>query len=167
MSAEANADAQAPADSPGALTDPPVSSDAVGGAAPDAGGDGGRAGRDAARYRRELREEQAANVQVREQLDAFRKAEVERLATQTGDMRMHDARDLWSTGLEIADVLNDQGAVDPAKLAERTDALATERPHWFRYAGPAVNDGGSRPRPVPQVERSFGQAMSDALRPGG
>ena len=75
-----------------------------------------------------------------------------RLAAQ----RLRDGSDLWTT-VELADVLDDQGEVDSAKVAEAVDQLATAKPHYL--APRASFELGQRGGPVEK-----GDTFADVLR---
>lgn len=69
-------------------------------------------GNEAAKYRRRLREAEAERDALTMQLDALRRAEVERLAT----VELDTPAGLWANGTELADLLADDGTVDPDKV---------------------------------------------------
>lgn len=100
-------------------------------------------GREAARYRRQLRDTEAERDTLTAQVDAMRRAEVERIAAST----VQNPRALWSAGTEVDDLLTAEGTVDPDKVKNATIAaaellgLARPRP------GNHVPKEGSNPRP--------------------
>lgn len=90
--------------------------------------DGSKAAREAAKYRRQLRETQAERDQLREQIDAMRRAEVERLAGAV----LRKPSGLWAAGVQVADLLAEDGTVDPGKVEaaakQAADSLGLARP---------------------------------------
>lgn len=77
----------------------------------DDAGDG--PGREAAKYRRRLREAETERDQLAAQVDALQRAEVERHAAAA---ELKPAA-LWSAGTQLADLLADDGTVDAAKVS--------------------------------------------------
>lgn len=78
-----------------------------------------KAGKEAARYRRQLRETEAERDTLRERVEAMQRAEVERLA---GHLSQPSA--IWAAGVELADVLDEDGNVDPGKVTPAVTAAA-------------------------------------------
>ncbi|WP_062526051.1 hypothetical protein [Demequina rhizosphaerae] len=76
---------------------------------------------EAAKWRRQLRDTEAERDGLRERVDALLRADAER---QIADKLLRpDA--LWTAGVALADVLDESGAIDPAKLFDATaDAVA-------------------------------------------
>jgi hypothetical protein len=70
-------------------------------------------GREAAKYRRRLRAAETERDRLSEQVVSLQRAEVERLAT-ADDLR---PAALWASGVELADLLTDDGTVDAAKVS--------------------------------------------------
>lgn len=97
-------------------------------------------GKEAAKYRRRLRETETERDTLRSQVEAFHRADVARIA---GDKLARGAELLEISRTPLADLLDESGAVDPAKVAEAVAALLAERPHLAkrRFAGGA--DGGA------------------------
>ncbi|MGI8310349.1 hypothetical protein [Saccharopolyspora hattusasensis] len=67
----------------------------------------------------------------------MRQAEAERLAGG----RLHDGADLWRDGLELSDVLAEDGTVDPDRVRAAADELAEAHPHWRRGPKPDPSQG--------------------------
>jgi len=104
-----------------------------------------RPGREAAKYRRQLREAQAEAEGLRSQLDAMRRREAERLAVLPAGpavMGLHDGRDLWAYGADPAALVDDDGTVDPERVAAAVRAIGDERPHLLQKVPDF--DGGTR-----------------------
>lgn len=70
-------------------------------------------GREAAKYRRRLREAETERDRLAGQVESLQRAEVERLATVDG---LRPAA-LWASGVELADLLTDDGTVDASKVS--------------------------------------------------
>ncbi len=66
-----------------------------------------------ARYRRQLRDTEAERDQLADQLATMRRAEAEHIAAAT----IAKPAALWAAGIDLADLLGDDGNVDPAKVA--------------------------------------------------
>lgn len=106
---------------------------------------------EAAKYRRQLREAEAARDALASQLDATRRAQIEHLTTA---LRVKPVA-LWASGATVEALLNDAGAVDPV----RVEAAA-------RVAVDALGLA-SGPRPDPSVGRGArsGGEWTDAFKP--
>ncbi|BBX69014.1 hypothetical protein [Mycolicibacterium psychrotolerans] len=103
-----------------------------------------KADREAARYRRQLRDTEAERDRLATQVESYHRAEVERLASS----RLIDARDFWAGGATLDSLLNDAGQVDPVRVAQAVRDLAASRPHWCKNAAaPAgsVTPGARKP----------------------
>ena len=85
---------------------------------------------EAARYRTRLRETEAERDTIAGQLEKYQRREAQRLATD-----LSKPADLWLDGTDVADVLDDDGQVDPvavaaiqAKVLEGRPGLSNQRP---------------------------------------
>lgn len=104
-------------------------------------------GSEAARWRRRLRDTEAALGQLTERLTALQRAEVERIAGE----HLADGSDVWKhDGVELPSLLSEDGTVSSDKVAELARAAVAARPHWAAH----------RPSPVPGKPR-------ERLRGGG
>lgn len=104
----------------------------------------GKGGREAAKYRRRLREAEAQRDQLAGQVEAMQRAEVERLATADG---LKPAA-LWA-GAELAGLLADDGTVDGAKVSAAIEAAREQLGIPAPPVGPRVpNEGRSPVRPA-------------------
>lgn len=113
---------------------------------PEASETGGRAARDAARYRVQLRETEAALETTRGQLAALQSAEVHRLAGE----RLEVPEDLLTlSGKAVADFLADDGTVNAEAVQAAVADVLAARP-------------GLR-RPDPAIDPSQGQADTYGL----
>jgi hypothetical protein len=143
-------------------------------------------------YVSELRSEAAAHrVKAREaeqqrdafgaRIEAMQRTEAERIATSTGFERpfgpgapggesgveqvtLAQAADLW-LDRDLADVLDEEGNVDPAKVSEAVSTLVGQRPGMGVTGQPvAVSGGGRRESPNDRRLMTFGEQLSKAVR---
>ena len=83
---------------------------------------------EAAKYRRRLREAEAERDQLAEQIQALRRAEVQR---QVAD-RLDDPSDLWRAGVELDELLDQDGGIEQGKVDEAAAAVTAEHPGWAK-----------------------------------
>lgn len=112
--------------------------------------------REAARYRRQLRETQAERDTLQSRLETLQRAEAERIAKNT----ISNGSGLWAAGTQVADLLDDDGNVDQAKVSAAAAAardslgLASTRALYVPREGTtSPNIGGA-------------SSWAEALRPG-
>lgn len=154
---EAAGDAQQPQEPAGE----PVGG--TGGTEATEGGTGAQEGalspnREAAKRRRQLREVEAERDALRERLDSYDRAEVERLAAD----HLADPGDLWLS-TSIADLRSDDGALDTEKVAAELARVTAERPHWRKQPPrPEVHQGAGRGALEPDHAASFGERLRRA-----
>lgn len=91
----------------------------------DAGDDPG-SNREAAKYRRKLRDTEAERDALRTRLEHVQRGEVERIATT----HLRDGTDVWRDGAQLADLLDENGNVDTDKVSELGRQLTQAHPHW-------------------------------------
>lgn len=89
---------------------------------------------EAAKWRTRLREAEAERDTLAQRLQRLQRAEVTRLATGPG--KLHDGSDLAT---DLADLVDDEGDVDPAKVSAAVAALVEQKPH---LGAPAYGDVG-------------------------
>jgi acyl-CoA reductase-like NAD-dependent aldehyde dehydrogenase len=125
------------------------------------GEDGGDpAGPREQRYRQRAQAAEADRDRLAAVVEQFQRAEVQRLTA--GDLA--DASDLWRDGAQLADVLDDQGRVDPAKLDGLVKGLLRDHPHWKAPIAPRpigrLHSGATSTRlidsPAEKFEKAFG-----------
>lgn len=116
------------------------------------------ASREAAKYRRQLREAEAERDTLAGRLAAQQRAEVDRLAEAAG---IRPAA-LWATGIDLPDVLTADGAVDAAQVAERIEAATADLGLQRRVDGHVAAEGRS---PDVAALRGVGNRFEDAFRP--
>jgi hypothetical protein len=113
--------------------------------------------RENANRRGALREVEAERDRLREQVAAFQRAEVERMAADV----LADGSDLWRhDGIELAALLGDDGAPDAERVAKAVAAVGEAHPAW-RRASPDFGAGVRRPV---EAAPSFGEAFKQAGR---
>ncbi|WP_133054976.1 hypothetical protein [Mycolicibacter nonchromogenicus] len=93
--------------------------------------------KEAAAYRRRLRDTEAERDQLASRLADAQRA----IVTSTVAQRLQDPADFWST-TELADVLGDDGGVDAEKVSAAIKAVLDSRPHWAKRA-PATESTSS------------------------
>ena len=151
---------QEPADG---LEEPPGEQE-PGGQEPDGTDPLSAARREAAGYRRRLRETEAERDAARTTLDVYRRREVEQMAEAGvggfGASGMQSGADLWVAGVQLSDLLSEDGTVDAEKTKAAVLAVLAARPHWRR---PAV-DVGLGPRMSTPTGRSFADVLREGAR---
>lgn len=85
--------------------------------APD---DGSKAGKEAAKYRRQLRETEAERDALAQRVETLQRAEAERIAGET----VTRPAALWAAGIELPDLLDADGNVDPHRVREAVRTAA-------------------------------------------
>ena len=88
--------------------------------------------REAAKYRRRLRETEAQLDTVAGRLAVLQRAEAESIAAR----RLADGADLFRDGADLAALLDDEGHVDPVKVSALAKDIAEQHPHWVKKALP-------------------------------
>ena len=79
-----------------------------------------KSGREAAKYRRQLREVEAERDQLRATVESLQRAEAQRLAAT----ELAQPAALWAAGVQLGDLIDPDGQIDPAKVAQ---AVTTAR----------------------------------------
>ncbi|MGH3967727.1 MAG: hypothetical protein ACRDTV_06320 [Mycobacterium sp.] len=167
MTEAATDGAQTPTDAPDAseapdTTEAPETAATDADSHPDADGDGDR---EAAKYRRRLRDAEAERDQLAERLNAMQRVEAERLAAQ----HLADPTDLWRDGLELAELLGDDGLIDAGKVADAARATTAQHPHWTkpqpRHPAPGRGAGlrSGASNPADHRGSSWQQVLRDAV----
>lgn len=107
-----------------------------------------RAAQKAARYRTELRTAQAERDALAERLSTLQRREVERLA----GAKMAEGGDIWLSGTELADLLDEDGNVDAERVTEAASGIVASKPHWAA-------------KPVPQPLRTGALKSGASIAP--
>lgn len=110
----------------------------------EAAGDDSKAGREAAKYRRQLREVETERDTLKGQLDALRRAEVDR---QTTEAKLKPAA-LWASGADLAGLLAEDGTVDAVKVAHAITAARDTLGIPTASAPPAMGTQGNTGGPI-------------------
>jgi hypothetical protein len=97
-----------------------------------------------ATYRIRAREAEAAVRALEERVTRLQTAEVQRLAAQ-----LHDPANLWQH-VELVELLNEDGEVDPERVAEAVAALADSKSHLLRPPPRTPGFAQGRRTPVDQ-----------------
>lgn len=77
-------------------------------------------GKEAAKYRRRLRETETERDTLRTQVEALQRAAVEQVAGK----HLHKPAGLWASGVTPAELVDDNGNVDPEKVQAAARAAA-------------------------------------------
>ena len=118
------------------------------------------AGGEAAKFRHKLRDTEKQLDTMTQRVEAMQRGEAERLAS-----KLADPADLWRDGAQLADVLDEAGTIDAAKVAALTDGLLEQHSHWAAPVPQQPRRGGylsgaSTPPTYPQST-----TWASALRP--
>jgi hypothetical protein len=97
-------------------------------AAEDGDREGRKASRREATYRIRAREAEATASALMERVTRMQRADVERQAA----VRLHDPADLWVSGVELVELLDEDGEVDQQRVAEAVAALADSKPYMVK-----------------------------------
>jgi len=106
------------------------------------------AAREAAKWRKQFREAESQVAALTERLTALQRREVERLASAD----MADPEDLWRSGVELTELLDEDGNVDQGKVTETVQNVLRQHRHWSKpvpAAAPATDVGTSGLGTVP------------------
>jgi hypothetical protein len=118
-------------------------------------GEARTANRREATYRIRAREAEATASALMERVTRMQGAEVERLAA-----RLHDPGDLWTAGVELVELLDEEGEVDQQRVAEAVAALTDSKPYLIKQSR-GVNFGQGRRTPV---DGGSGASWGEVLR---
>lgn len=100
--------------------------------------------REAAGLRGRLRDTEAERDALAERVAHLQRAEVARLASGT----LAEGGDIWIAGVELAEVLNEDGNVDPDLVAAAAERVVAERPHWrSKFVPRGAPDNSNKPEP--------------------
>ena len=112
----------------------------------DGDDDGEPRSKEAARYRRRLRDTEQERDALAKQVTALQREAIEGIATGPG--RLRTAEPLWAGGAALPDLLTDTGTVDREKVLSACDDVA-ERFGVSRRRPNSVPGEGANPRPEP------------------
>ena len=121
---------------------------AEGDATPDQDGPG----REAARYRRALRETESERDGLRGRVTALQRSEVQRIASEV----LQVPASIWTSGVQLDALLSEDGSVDPTLVSAAATSALTSVGLAPRMRNPAPDHGqGQRTMPAPQQEPSW------------
>lgn len=125
----------------------------------------GQAGKRGLRQRAQQAERERDELASR--VERFARNDAQRIA---GEL-LTDPADLWHGGVKLADVLDDDGDVDPEKVRAVARDVAAQHPHWARgtAAPPAdqvTSDGKIDHRQQIDAAGLFGGALKAAAQRG-
>jgi len=103
---------------------------------------------EARRLRERLHAAEAERDTLAGVVDGYRRRDAEQAAETAG---LASGGDLWAGGTDLADLVDDAGTVDPAKVAEAVAALVAERPHWARRPHGDLDQGPRATAPQPRT----------------
>ncbi len=102
--------------------------------------------KEAAQYRRRLRAAEAERDQARTDLEAMQRAEVERAAGE----RLAQGSDLWDAGVQLEELVSEDGSLDAEKVTAAVAAVLEARPHWAtRRVRGDIDQGARQPAAEP------------------
>lgn len=106
-----------------------------------------KANREAAKYRRELRETQEQLGQMQTRIDAVDRTAIERAAA---DAKLVSTEDLW-LATDLTALRGEDGILDESLVAAHLEGLSESRPHWFAKSwGAPAGPRGLRPGQEPE-----------------
>lgn len=115
--------------------------------------------REAAGYRRRLRDVEGERDRLAAALESYRRAEAETVAAE----HLQDPADLWLTGTTLADLCAEDGTIDRDAVTQAARDAVEARPHW-RRTSPGGFDGGARPGPTGNEKPNLLQIARDRSR---
>jgi hypothetical protein len=121
-------------------------------------GDGRAANRREATYRIRAREAEAVSTALMERVTRMQRGDVERQAAA----QLHDPSDLWTSGVELVELLDEDGEVDQQRVAEAVAALADSKPYLLKPT-PRSRSGFGQGRRTP-VDSGSGTSWGEVLR---
>lgn len=82
----------------------------------------------------------------------------------TGYGNLAQGSDLWRGGVELSELLAEDGTLDRDKLKTAAKRVVTDHPHW-RAAVPSFDGGARATPPLPENPNAgFGEALRRAAR---
>ena len=110
--------------------------------------------REAAKYRRQLRETETERDDLRARIETMQRTEAERLASQ----HIAKGEALWASGTQLEDLLDERGNLDPLKVPAAANAAAEALGLNRPLRGPVIPGQGDTPN-RPAVPTSWAQAL--------
>lgn len=109
----------------------------------------GEGNREAATYRRKLRDTEAERDQLASAVTTYQRRDVEALVTSGDGPKLGVAADLWVAGVKLEDLLAEDGTVDADKVSAAVTAVLADHPNW----GPRSDTTTRVPRDMGQGRR--------------
>ena len=104
---------------------------------------------------------QKENSELRERLDRTNRRDAERAAADL----LKDGSDLWAHGVKVADLLDDNGVIDPARVEQAARDAIAAHPHWGRAeAAPPADQVTSAGRVTAQQDVDAAELFGGALK---
>ena len=119
-----------------------------------------RESREAANYRRRLRDVEAERDGLRERVDRLERAEVERIAAEQ-PYWMIQPGDLWAVGVELAELRGDDGTLDTRLVKAKVRDVLEQRPTWRRNIDMGHGYRGGEP---PEQKAGLSQLLGRGKR---
>ena len=117
-----------------------------------------KASADAKKYRLRLRETEEERDTLASQLDEYRRRDVEAVAGEV----LADGADLWTSVTELAEFIDDNGALDTDAVATAARAIVKGRPHWGKPGPTGDRDQGLKGGDQTPPPASFGDVLRRA-----
>lgn len=108
----------------------------------DAGRDGESASKEAMRYRLDLRAAEQRLTELAQRVETMQKGEIERIAGKV----VQKPSSLWAAGVQVADLLDARGDVDPELVTAATTKAAEDLGLTKPRPGLYVPSEGNNPR---------------------
>jgi hypothetical protein len=138
------------------MDEPTSDADTTDAAEDTAAGPLAAARKEAAGTRVKLRAAEAQAEHLAGVVEGYQRRDAEQLAAQARPQRLALGSDLWAGGVQLQDLLSEDGAVDPTKISEAVAKLLAARPHW-RATTSGIGSG-------PRQSVAGGPTFSDVLR---
>lgn len=100
--------------------------------------------REAARYRRRLRETEAERDGLAERLTTYQRREAEQIAAE----HLSRPSDLWLDGAEVSTLLTEDGAIDPLQVKSTVEGVLDGRAQLAKDYGKTVDFGAGKREPA-------------------
>lgn len=105
------------------------------------GGDTDSRGREAAKYRRRLRDTEAERDALKDQLTTMRRQAVDQAVAEHG--RGVTSAAMWAAGVEVDELIGDDGSIDTTKVLDAIESTRTTLGIASMPAGPSSDGQGN------------------------
>jgi hypothetical protein len=113
--------------------------------------------REAASYRRKLRDAEGEAERLAQRVAEMQKSAIEDQVVGPG--KLADGSDVWLTGVKLEDLLDEDGAINAEKVKGALEQTLAEHPSWKQRQGPGLG-GGARGTGHPTAP-SFGEMVKN------